>query len=118
MFSYQQNHQTPWNQHLSSSQYWNTDYQQPSASQHSTVQYESSYESRYQQPTTTISSSYYPAIENITAPTNNYQIQEFPQQIFNQEQDESMVNAELCDQDLWQQFSDVGTEMILTKTGR
>nr|XP_039256039.1 T-box-containing protein 2-like isoform X2 [Styela clava] len=28
------------------------------------------------------------------------------------------MNARLCDEELWQKFSDVGTEMVLTKKGR
>ncbi|XP_077970809.1 T-box-containing protein 2-like [Styela clava] len=28
------------------------------------------------------------------------------------------IKARLCDEELWQKFSDVGTEMVLTKKGR
>ena len=34
------------------------------------------------------------------------------------DRDFSQIRAKLCDEELWNKFNSVGTEMVLTKTGR
>ncbi|XP_077975735.1 optomotor-blind protein-like [Styela clava] len=88
MFRFQQNHQNQWVQDLTS---WG-------------------YGSNYtEQPESTLE-----ATTSVIHPDNNmlqFQATNQPNLITN-------MNARLCDEELWQKFSDVGTEMVLTKKGR
>lgn len=99
MFRYQQNHQTPWTQHFAASGHWST-----TTFQGLNIDCNAdSQKQQYQAPESKAISSHLQQAEYHL--TENFD-------------GDSQIMAELCDEDLWTRFSNVGTEMILTKTGR